>query len=1103
MANPGRRSIDFHQRSQMTKITRVTDIFTLGGGHYEEQFTYRFRNFFHPYVAELTTAMNRSFNPMKGLLAPTTQEISSPFFVPMYNPVNDTQTQFALPLPIKEIDVEEHGPYANYNWELFFHIPFTVAVHLSKARRFAEAQRWFHYVFDPTSNDATQPAPRRFWNFVAFRRDRDPKSIEELLKLLSADPTTLSEDDKARQKDILDGYQAMLHKPFNPHAIARTRHVAYQYNVVMKYLDNLIAWGDDLFQQYTVETINEATLLYVLANNILGPRPQKVPPTGTTQSKTFADLKAASLDPMGNALVALEAAFPFNFAAPNLGSGGAETLGTAPLFGIGRTLYFCVPRNDKLLGYWDIVADRLFKIRHCMDITGVVRPLALFDPPIDPGMLVAAAAAGIDIGSIVSGLGAASGPMRSGFLIQKAIEFAGEVKSLGGGLLSAIEKGDAEHLAQMRQRHELAIQQLSQDTRFLQLQSAQEQVTSLCIARSTTLERLAYYARLLGLPMDQNASAFDKADFAALNEANFAEAYGKLVAIYDKTLTHQDLPPNQLANASAVADQAGTAGPGRLFLNVNENSDLNVFPVQAREDRTDAMHSDTVTGVLSLIPDMGLDLHFWGLGGHMNVFGGTLLASAGRFYSSVKNTSAAQKEGQGANAAKTAGHQRRADDWLFQYNLAAHELRQNGRQILGAMIQQQVAQHEYDSVVRQIENSREVGQFLSEKFSNADLYLWMQGELSRLFYEYYRLAFDTARRAEHSMKLDLMRPELDSQSFVKFNYWDAGRKGLLSGEALHLDLKRMEIAYHDNNKRELELTRHISLRQLDPLALLSLKSSGSCEFVIPEWLYDRDCPGHYMRRLKSIAVSVPSVTGPYASVNCTLQLLSSTIRKRAELKDGEYLRQGVEDDRFADYAGAIQTIVTSGAVNDSGLFEANLRDERYLPFEGAGAIGRWRLSLPKDYRAFDYATISDVILHVRYTARAGVQQAKVKTALDDLFAEASAPSGAGLALLLSVPHDFPTEWAAFVGGTGNLAITVTSDHFPYFSVGKTVTLKGFEFYAGDGKHHVFGDAAAATTALGGTGSFTLTSGVDAPGPTQVLTRTAGKQIYLVAHYVLD
>ncbi len=87
-------------------------------------------------------------------------------------------------------------------------------------------------------------------------------------------------------------------------------------------------------------------------------------------------------------------------------------------------------------GKWDIVADRLFKIRHCMNIEGVVRQLALFDPPIDPGMLVKAAAAGISIGSILSGLNQLIGPVRAPLLIQKALELAGEVRSLGSALLS-------------------------------------------------------------------------------------------------------------------------------------------------------------------------------------------------------------------------------------------------------------------------------------------------------------------------------------------------------------------------------------------------------------------------------------------------------------------------------------------------------------------------------------------------------------------------------------------------------------------------------------------------------------------------------------------
>jgi len=61
----------------------------------------------------------------------------------------------------------------------------------------------------------------------------------------------------------------------------------------------------------------------------------------------------------------------------------------------------------------------------------------------------------------------------------------------------------------------------------------------------------------------------------------------------------------------------------------------------------------------------------------------------------------------------------------------------------------------------------------------------------------------------------------------------------------------------------------------------------------------------------------------------------------------------------------------SNAQNDSGMFELNFRDERYLPFEGAGVISRWRIELPQTFRQFSYDTISDVVLHIKYTARDG------------------------------------------------------------------------------------------------------------------------------------
>lgn len=1082
----------------------------------DTEYTYTFENFFHPFVGELIEKLNKESLPamldpvfLDALdQSPDTAKVPPNSFFKLFDafykkPANsDLAVVEGFP---KEIDVLEGGPYANYNWELLFHIPLTIAVHLSKNQRFAEAQRWFHYIFDPTSNDTSIPPPQRFWKFLAFRRDDEVTQIDELLALLSKPASESTPNEIALKEKILTGYAAITDKPFQPHRVARTRHLAYQYCVVMKYLDNLIAWGDSLFRQDTIESINEATQRYVLAANILGTRPQRIPSKGVVRPKTFAQLHKQGLDPMGNALVELEAKFPFNLGLPQ--TQGIDPTAVGPLFGIGRTLYFCIPRNDKLLGYWDTVADRLFKIRHCMNIEGVVRQLALFDPPLDPGMLVKATAAGIDVGSMVNGLNQPISPLRCVVLIQKALEMAAEVRGLGNALLSAVERGDGERLALLRQGHEIKIQQMQQEVRFLQWKQTQESTESLLRSRSNVVERYRYYQRLLGLPPNDNVvpDTFPL-ERSKLTEENFDEAYDVLVGQYDKTVPIQAYPRLKMAGDTSPAILSGAAGQSKLYLNTNENADLNEHAVEARSYRNLSALSDSLAQGLALIPNPNLHVHYWGLGGSTGLPGGTIISAAGHIVASSLSTKAAHEDSQGASASKSGSYERRADDWMLQSNLAARELMQLGRQIISSLIAEQIAHHEYETIQKQIEQSQEVDRFLHEKFTNEELHTWMQGELARLYYEYYRFAFDTARKAEQTMKRELMRPEVDTQDFVKFNYWDAGRKGLLSGEALYLDVKRMEMAYHDNNKRELELTRHVSLRQLDPLALLTLKSTGTCTVTIPEWLYDRDCPGHYMRRIKTVALSMPSVAGPYSSVNCTVSLLRSSVRKSSTLTDGEYARQGADDARFVDYSGAVQSIVTSGASADSGMFETNLRDERFLPFEGAGAESTWRLELPKPkhYPAFDYATITDVILHVRYTARQGVDSDKVTTALKDLF---GALDHANLALLFSLRHDFPTEWSAFVKGTANFSTTIRKDHFPYFTQGKTITISGLELYAQDvTKHHPVNgiDLDAVTSNLNDPtqARFTLTAGEDTVEP-KILTRTANADVFLIIRYSLE
>ena len=137
-------------------------------------------------------------------------------------------------------------------------------------------------------------------------------------------------------------------------------------------------------------------------------------------------------------------------------------------------LYFCIPQNDKMLGYWDTVADRLYKIRHCMNIEGVVRQLALFEPPIEPGRLGESGCGGVDISSALADLNAPLPLYRFNVLLQKANEVCSDVKALGGALLAALEKKDAEALGLLRQSQEIRLLEAVKAVREKQIEEAKE-----------------------------------------------------------------------------------------------------------------------------------------------------------------------------------------------------------------------------------------------------------------------------------------------------------------------------------------------------------------------------------------------------------------------------------------------------------------------------------------------------------------------------------------------------------------------------------------------------------------------------------------------------
>jgi hypothetical protein len=1016
----------------------------------EKAVEYRFINFFHPFVEEFIQRLNKG--ELEAFMRSDLDIPDQRFFKASYDIVGEiantedtghhvVSDKVSIRSYPKTLDFSVGGPYAIYNWEIFYHIPVTIAVHLSKNQRFAEAQRWFHFVFNPLTDEEADPAnpTARYWNFKDFREHTDPKLITQLLEDLA--------DGKENEEieNLTNSIDVWQNSPFDPHAVAKSRPLAYQFDVVMKYIDNLIAWGDSLFRQFTIETLNEATQLYVLAANLLGERPKKVPKLAKRPPLTYFDIRG-KLDKLGNILMEMENEFPTNTNRPHHSS-KSSSVKQQQLCSTTHQLFFCIPENPKLLAYWDLVADRLFKIRHCMDIEGNVRQIPLFQPPIDPGMLVKAAAAGLSIGSILGGLNQPVSTVRFPVMAQKASELINEVKALGQNLLAAIEKGDAERLNLIRQEQELKILGLSQEIKFLQWKESESSITSLLKTWESAYQRYRHYQLILGKKEGSFANlAKLSVTEQELTEENFDDVYEELVGQYGQEISLEEYREEKLGITGTIGDDIGANIAissddisNNLSLNKGEELELNVFgPLSIEFEVASSLISLGASPALSLIPQFDAVGTPIGVGVKTS-YGGSNLSKAAGYIANGLSKLAEISTKMGAQALKLAGYQRRIDDWVLQSNLAAKEMQQIGAQIITSMIREQITKKEYENHIVLIENAQAIDAFLKEqKFSNEELYLWMQGEVSKTYYDFYKLAFDTAKKAEATMKHELMRPELDERQFIQFNYWDAGRKGLLSGEALALDMKKMELAYLENNKREFEITKHISLMRLAPEALLQLKVSGSCEVTVPEWLFDMDYSGHYMRRIKSVSLSIPAVTGPHTGVHCTLSLQKSTVRLSPLLAEGEYARNPDGDDRFRDYYGTVQSIATSSAQNDNGLFEANLRDERFLPFEGAGAESTWTLNL-SDVRQFDYDSISDVVLHMNYTARQGGKLLGDK-AIDEFYGKLSKEKS--LVRMFSLKHDFPNAWNHFVTSSeGNLMVLLKKDHFPYFVQKRTLNIQ--------------------------------------------------------------
>ncbi|WP_421897040.1 interleukin-like EMT inducer domain-containing protein [Marinoscillum sp.] len=1081
------------------------------------------------------------------LFSKTSQQMGENSFVALLTSVGKITFENQ---PLNQIDFSLNSAMSNYYWELFFHAPFLIAKELYIHQQFKQAQIWYNYIFNPASQDTINSyyPLDKYWQFLGLKASDNTTLAGELSAGFSQELI-----DDLNNVGIINIFET---DPFDPQALADLRPVAYQRAVFIHYVNNLIGWGDQLFRENTRESIVEAEMLYVVAQDLLGRRPsnlgeltlpdgapfsqistlnfrgaivanelsgtESLPPIisvlhadtmtylgtkgglffstdsgntwlsvaalhgiainciysdssgiylGTSKglwqssgSSTWSQIPSCpisdvmqfanfngsynvvdsegnnwytsnatnltksswipnkvrysciyftrsvgyighldSVDPgtsgfwflqvgkdwvqvAGTSLTSISTLAPsadgqtMYFAGVDSTGNGfimscdlstgtrtslqwntgqvmtmyhngqylfiatqdqelivlndtGSTLEVVSSFSIterstvitdpkGMYLiasdndfqtisgqserpYFGIPGNTQILTNWDTLKQRLHDIRNGLNINGQVDALPLFQPAINPEQLVAALSSGEGLDQAMAELDAEIPYYRFPVMLGKAKELVRTVIQLGQSLLSALEKKDAQRLADLHQLNELNILQLTKASKQDELKAAEKTVEMLQISKASTQMRLQHYQKLISngyLPAEQ-------VQLALQGDAAISQAIGQDIKL---TAVEAYLLPN-IFGFSDGGMQWGEA--------VNQAAQI-----------ADGMGNLFMTG---------------------SQLAGTI-----------------------------AGYQRRGEDWQLQLDLAQDDLKQIELQILAAQYRQRTAENEISVLDKHVQQEQKIANFFKTRFTNEQLYQWYVGKLSGLYFQAYELAYEVAIQAQNSWSFEQLGRAGSAQTFIKSGYWNSLHQGLLAGETLEIDLLRMEKTFTDQNQRRLEIEKTISLAQLDSAALTALKTSGSCVFDLTEKDFDRDFLGHFCRQIKSLSLSIPMVVGPYQNIHATLTQISSKIIISDDGSGQSAVSSLIGGTSNSNTSSSNNTalmidlrpnqqVALSDGMNDSGLFTLNFNDERYLPFEGTGAVSSWQLDMPLDENQIDFSTISDVILKLRYTALQG------------------------------------------------------------------------------------------------------------------------------------
>lgn len=478
-------------------------------------------------------------------------------------------------------------------------------------------------------------------------------------------------------------------------------------------------------------------------------------------------------------------------------------------------------------------------------------------------------------------------------------------------------------------------------------------------ARELVGQLIQFGSTLLSLTERQDAETL-----SLLLQTQGAELVRQSIVLQDKTVAEIDKEKEALDISKKAADK-------RLEQYKNlYDEDVSTAEKQAMELSLSASVLST-TATLSYTVAAGLDTI-------PNIYG---MAVGGASYSAIPRAIGTNIEVY-AMASRAAAerlsqsemYRRRLQEWEIQRDNAESEVKQTEAQLEALKIRREAAVLQKAYLETQRDQTLTQLTFLKNKFTGEALYSWLRGKLSAIYYQFFDLTVSRCLMAQKAYEWSTGEGE-GSSNFIRPGAWRGNYAGLMAGEALLLNLTQMEQAYLQKGAREKEVTRTVSLAQVygkgnekysfsDSVAQLlndllketsglSMKETAlEASLTLPALNIRADYPDKLgnKRRIKNISVTLPALVGPYQDVRAVLSYSGGVA---------------------GQLPGGCQAMAVSHGMNDSGLFQLDFNDARWLPFEGIPVDdqGTLTLSFPdaKGAQKEILLSLSDIILHIRYT----------------------------------------------------------------------------------------------------------------------------------------